>query len=146
LLSKTILVVEDSGELRELLGIMLASWGWHTSLAESGRKALDKLAHETPRVILMDMRMPDMSGFELATILKKHRGYRNIPLLAATALADRSARQRCLAAGCDDFIAKPFAFDALETRLIHLVYAKTANNYRATMATTPPLNLANRLE
>jgi CheY-like chemotaxis protein len=54
-------------------------------LAESGPKALDKLECETPRVILMDMRMADMNGFKLATILKNHRVYGSIPILAATA-------------------------------------------------------------
>jgi two-component system, cell cycle response regulator DivK len=69
----------------------------------------------------MDMRMPDMNGFEIATILKKHRVYRSIPILAATAFPDHAARQRCLSAGCDDFISKPFAFSALQTSLTNLV-------------------------
>jgi len=83
-LSKKILVVEDSCHLRELLGKILASRGWDPILAESGREALAKLECQTPRIILMDMRLPDISGFGLAAILKKHPGYRNIPILAAT--------------------------------------------------------------
>ena len=91
------------------------------NLAESGREALDKLERETPRVILMDMRLPDMSGFALATILKNHRAYRSIPIIAATAYSGCAARQRCFAAGCDDFISKPFAIAALQTSLTNLV-------------------------
>jgi CheY-like chemotaxis protein len=94
-------------------------------LAKSGRKALDKLERETPSVILMDMRLPDMNGFEFATILKKHRVHRSIPLLATTAFLDDIAGQRCLAAGCDDFISKPFSIAALETRLANPVSAET---------------------
>jgi CheY-like chemotaxis protein len=56
LLSQKILVVEDSCHLRELLGKILASWGWDPILAESGREALAKLECQTPGVILMDMR------------------------------------------------------------------------------------------
>ena len=90
-MSRKILIVEDSCDLREMLRTILTAYGWNPILAESGRKALDKLEHETPAIILMDMRMPDMSGFELATILKKHRVYKNIPILAATAFPDHIA-------------------------------------------------------
>lgn len=120
-MSRTILIVEDNCDLREMLGSVLAARGWIPILVESGRKALDKLERETPGIILMDMRMPDMSGFELATILKKHRVYKSIPILAATAFPDPIIRQRCLAAGCDDFISKPFAIAALQTSLTNLV-------------------------
>jgi CheY-like chemotaxis protein len=120
-MSRKILIVEDNCDLREMLGSVLAAHGWNPILAESGLKALDKLGHETPGIILMDMRMPDMNGFELATILKKHRAYRNIPILGTTALSDPIARQQCLAAGCDDFISKPFAMAALQTSLTNLV-------------------------
>ena len=101
-------------------------------LAESGPKALDKLECETPRIVLMDMRMPDMNGFELATILKNHRVYKIIPILAATAFPDRIARRWCLAAGCDDFISKPFAIAAVETSLINLLSGETPKTIAAT--------------
>ena len=108
-----------------MLGKILASRGWEPILAESGREALAKLAYQTPRVILMDMRLPDISGFGLAATLKKHPVYRNIPILAATGSADNITRQRCLSAGCDDFISKPFAISVLERRLTNLVSAET---------------------
>jgi CheY-like chemotaxis protein len=132
LLSKKILVVEDSCHLRELLGKILASWGWDPILAESGREALDKLECQTPTVILMDMRLPDMTGFKLAAILKEHPVYRNIPILAATAYTGRAARQRCLAAGCDDFISKPFAISVLAARLTNLVSVEKPRTIAAT--------------
>jgi CheY-like chemotaxis protein len=104
-----------------MLGTVLAARGWSPILAESGRNALYKLTYEIPRVILMDMRMPDMNGFELAAILKKHGVYRSIPILAATGYPDYVARQQCLLAGCDDYISKPFALSALETCLNNLL-------------------------
>jgi CheY-like chemotaxis protein len=115
-----------------LLGKIRASWGWDPILAESGREALAKLECQTPGVILMDMRLPDMNGLELAAILKKHPVYRNIPILAATGYHGRAARQRCLAAGCDDFISKPFAISVLERRLTNLVSAETPKTIVAT--------------
>ncbi len=120
-MSRKILIVEDSCDLRAMLGTVLTARDWKPIFAESGREALAKLERETPRIILMDMRMPDMNGFELATILKNHRIYRSIPILAATAFPSHIARQRCLAAGCDDFISKPFSFAALQRSLINLV-------------------------
>lgn len=131
-MSRKILIVEDSCDLREMLGTVLTARGWNAILAESGRKALDKLERETPSVILMDMRMPDMNGFELATILKNHRVYRSIPILAATAFPDDIARQRCLSAGCDDFISKPFAIAALQTSLTNLVSVERSKTIVAT--------------
>ena len=131
-MSRKILIVEDNCDLREMLGSVLAARGWNPILAESGRKALDKLERETPGIILMDMRMPDMNGFELAAILKNHRVYRNIPILAATAFPDHVARQRCLDAGCDDFISKPFAMAALHTSLTNLLPGERPNFTAAT--------------
>jgi CheY-like chemotaxis protein len=80
-MSRKILIVEDFCDLRELLGMVLVASGWNPILAESGRKALAKLERETPSVILMDMRLPDMNGFELAAILKNHRSTGVYPFL-----------------------------------------------------------------
>ena len=121
MMSSKILVVDDCYDLREMLEKVLTARGWDPIFAESGRIALEKLERETPGIILMDMRMPDMNGFELAAILKKHPFHRRIPILAATAFPAHIARQRCLAAGCDDFISKPFSFAALQTSLTNLV-------------------------
>ena len=70
-MSRKILIVEDSCDLREMLGSVFAAYGWNPLLAESGRKALDKLERETPGIILMDMRMPDMNGFRSRDDFKK---------------------------------------------------------------------------
>jgi CheY-like chemotaxis protein len=136
LMSGKILVVDDCYDLREMLEKVLTARGWDPIFAESGRIALDKLERETPGIILMDMRMPDMDGVELATILKNHPFHRNIPILAATAFPAHIARQRCLAAGCDDFISKPFSFAALQTSLTNLV----ARERPEAMVTAAPLN------
>lgn len=110
----------------------LAARGWNPICADNGLTALGKLEYATPRIILMDMRLPHMNGFELAATLKMHPVYKSIPILAATALPDHVARQRCLAAGCDDFISKPFSFAALETSLRKLVSGESANARAAT--------------
>jgi CheY-like chemotaxis protein len=80
------------------------------------------------------MRMAGMNGFEVAGILKKHPVYDKIPILAASAYPGDLARARSLAAGCDDFISKPFAISALQTRLTRLV---SIASQRASKATRP---------
>lgn len=117
---KKVLVVDDYTDLLELLGTILTSLGWNPILANSGRDALSKLGYGVPSVILLDIRMADMNGFELAGILKRHPVYSNIPILAASAYPGLVVRERCLEAGCDDFIGKPFAISTLETRLADL--------------------------
>jgi CheY-like chemotaxis protein len=126
-ISKKVLVVEDHADLLFILEKMLTFFGWDTVLAASAREALNKLELHLPSVILMDMRMPEMNGFELARILKAHPVYRNIPILAASAYSGRPARERCLAAGCDDFISKPFAISALQKVLTDLVSPERQN-------------------
>jgi len=114
-----VLVVEDHPDFRELIAKALALIGWQTILARSGADAIDKLEYHAPDVILLDIRMPVMSGFELAAVIKKHPLHNNIPILAAS--ADPGHRAGSMAAGCDDFISKPFAISALETRLKRLL-------------------------
>lgn len=124
MLSNKVLVVEDYYDLREMLGMILTYWGWEPVLTSSGREALAKLEWQTPRVIIMDMRLPDMHGRELATAVKGHPSYWSIPILATTAEQGPAVRRRCFAGGCDDFIAKPFAIPALEKIVTNLASMK----------------------
>jgi CheY-like chemotaxis protein len=141
--SRKILIVEDCGELLDLLGEALALLGWETIPAESGREALDKLECETPSVILLDMRTPVMNGIELAVSLKAHPAYKNIPILAASASSGGLTRERCLALGCDDFISKPLALPELEMHLTNILSVERLKTIRA----TDPKNLeSNRRE
>jgi len=129
---RKILVVEDCGDLLDLLGEALVLLGWETILAESGREAMNKLGHDVPSVILMDMPTPVMNGIKLAASLKAHPAYKKIPILAASASSSGLTRERCLALGCDDFISKPFALAELETRLSNLLSAESRKAIRAT--------------
>lgn len=129
---KKILIVEDCGELLDLLGEALALLGWETIFAESGGEAMNQLGHDLPSVILMDMPTPLMNGIKLAASLKAHPTYRKIPILAVSGISNGLTRERCLALGYDDFIAKPFALAELETRLTNLLSAERQRAIRAT--------------
>jgi CheY-like chemotaxis protein len=141
---KKILIVEDYADVRDLLGEALTLLGWETILAESGREALAKLERETPNVFLLNLRTPVRNGIKLAASLKAHPAYKNIPIVAASADDSRGlTRKRCLALGCDDFIAKPFALPELEMRLTNIL----SSERRKTIRATDPVNLeSNRRE
>ncbi len=140
---RKILIVEDCADVRDLLGEALTLLGWETILAESDRETLDKLECETPNVILMNMRAPVKNGIKLAASLKAHPVYKDIPILAASGDSRELTRKRCLALGCDDFIAKPFAPPELEMRLTNILSVEKRKTIRA----TDPVNLeSNRRE
>ena len=140
---RKILIVEDCADVRDLLGEALTLLGWETILAESDREALDKLECETPNVILMNMRTPVKNGIKLAASLKAHPVYKNIPILAASGHSHGLSRERCLALGFDDFIAKPLALPELEMRLTNIL----SGERRKTIQATDPVNLeTNRRE
>jgi CheY-like chemotaxis protein len=119
---RKILIVDDEVEILKRLSRLLRDSGWHVITANNGQQALQKVRRGRPDAILLDMMMPDMDGFEVARTLKSDPSYRVIPIVAATSLYGRAERERCLAAGCDDYVAKPFTIEQLEQRLmIHTV-------------------------
>jgi two-component system cell cycle response regulator DivK len=115
--TRTILIVDDHPEIRERLRVMLQAVGWDVKTACNGRDALESVHTARPHAIVLDMVMPGMDGFEVARSLKSDPDYRHIPILAATGLASRADRERCLAAGCDAYMAKPFTIEQLQQRL-----------------------------
>lgn len=119
--SRKILLVDDHRENLELIGRDLESLGWEVIIANNGREALEKVKANRPLAIVLDMVMPEMDGFEVVKSLKKDPSYRDIPVLAATALTRPGDRDRCLAAGCNDYVAKPFTSEVLRDHLASLL-------------------------
>jgi two-component system cell cycle response regulator DivK len=70
---------------------------------------------------------PEVDGFQVARSLKSHPDYQSIPIVAATSLSSRADRERCLAAGCDDYVAKPFTLQQLQQRLASLLRTASPN-------------------
>jgi CheY-like chemotaxis protein len=121
--SERILVVEDNRDSLELLKTQLKFLGWEVVPASSGREALEKVRTNQPDLVVLDMLMPEIDGFQVARMLKSDPDWKRIPILAATALAMPGDRERCLAAGCDDYLSKPFTHRELKEHLKRLLAA-----------------------
>lgn len=110
----TILIVDDEPAGREALEGVFYSQGYHLLFAENGQEAYDKALEFTPDLVLLDVMMPNMDGFEVCRKMRGHPLLEEIPILIVTALDDREARLKGIDSGADDFITKPF--DRIELR------------------------------
>jgi len=109
---KRILLVEDNENNRDMLSRRLVKKGFSIDLAVNGQEAIDLTAQLKPDLILMDMSLPIMDGWE-ATRRLKASDHKNIPVIALTAHAMSDDRQKAMEAGCDDYETKPVDFPKL---------------------------------
>ena len=105
-----ILVVDDDPDLREFLRLMLTSMGFEVTSAANGREALDVMDGHDPDLILLDMKMPVMNGWEFCRALERRDA--RPPIVVLTAAPDRAAR--AAEARADGWLGKPFEYDELE--------------------------------
>jgi CheY-like chemotaxis protein len=112
-----ILIVEDNEMNRDMLSRRLERRGYEVIMAMDGRRGLAAARSEAPDLILMDMSLPEIDGWEVARQLKSDTTTRNIPVIALTAHAMTSDRQKALEAGCDDYDTKPVEFQRLLAKI-----------------------------
>jgi putative two-component system response regulator len=125
--SAKILVVDDHPSSRMAASALLAVEGYSVLEAENGPGAIDLVLAEDPDLILLDVMMPGMDGYEVCRRLKADEHTRLIPVVFVTALDDRQARLRGIEAGGDDFLTKPFDQLELSARVKSLVRQKQLN-------------------
>ena len=113
----TVLIVDDESAGREAMAAMLAGEDYALAFAASGSEALTRAADVTPDVILLDVMMPGMDGFEVCRRLRADAHLAEVPVIITTVLDDRASRLEGLKAGADDFISKPLDRIELRTRL-----------------------------
>jgi DNA-binding response OmpR family regulator len=101
-----ILVIEDDDDARMMYGIMLRSWGYEVAEATTGREGIKAALRQAPDVILLDIMMPDMDGYEVCQQLRSDMGFNRVPILFLTALDTMDDRIKGYALGADDFITK----------------------------------------
>ncbi len=114
---KKVLVVEDHPDMRELLIWQMELMGFLAIPAKNGNEGVEKAVQEKPHLILMDIMMPGMDGWEATRTLRSNPETQDIPILAATALFRESDLKSCIEAGCNDYIVKPFTFQELQGKV-----------------------------
>ena len=124
-----ILIVDDEDCNRKLLQLLLRADGYRTEYAANAKEALLAIAQSMPDLILLDVMMPGMNGYELATILKADPITLNIPIIMLTAHIDRSARLLGLKAGAEEFLTKPFEASELSLRVRNLLRLKAFGDF-----------------
>ena len=110
---KQILVVEDNPVNLALLKQLLKAHGYEILETQEGLRAIDLARDEQPDLILMDIRLPDISGLDVTRLLKQDDQTKTIPIIAVTALATAEYEKKGLESGCDAYIAKPITLDIL---------------------------------
>lgn len=108
-----ILLVEDNEMNRDMLSRRLIRQGFEVDIAVDGEQAIAMAHTAAPRLILMDMALPGLGGWEATRLLKADAATRDIPVIALTAHAMPGDREKAIAAGCDDYDTKPVDFQRL---------------------------------
>lgn len=114
-----ILVVDDNRDNRELVVKVLKGRGYEMVEAIDGEDALQKAQEERPSLILMDISLPKIDGYEVTRRLKMHEEYRDIPVVALTAHVMKGDKERAIEAGCVGYIPKPIDVHELPEQIKH---------------------------
>ena len=114
----SILCVEDNSTNQYLILEIVKSWGCNVEIAENGKAAVEKLAQKDFDLILMDIQMPILDGYETTDKIRKELHNEKIPIIAMTAHAMRGEREKCISYGMNDYISKPFDPDDLRTKIL----------------------------
>ncbi|MFN0169024.1 MAG: response regulator [Bryobacteraceae bacterium] len=121
-----ILLVEDNEMNRDMLSRRLERRGYQVVIAVDGGEGLAMASSETPDLILMDMSLPVMNGWEATRKIKSQDETRGIPVIALTAHAMASDREKALEAGCDDYDTKPIELPRLLAKIEALLQQKSS--------------------
>lgn len=119
-----ILLVEDNEMNRDMLSRRLIKRGYEVVMAVDGQAGIDMAVNEKPDLILLDMSLPVVDGWEAAKQIKANEASKAVPLIALTAHAMASDKERALSAGCDDFDTKPVELPRLLGKMETLLKAR----------------------
>ena len=113
----SLLVVDDNDMNRDMLSRRLERQGYRVTVAVNGRQALELLNHEQFNLVLLDLMLPEMNGYQVLEHLKADDVLSQIPVIMTTSLDEAAGKQKCLELGADDYLTKPFNPVQLKTRI-----------------------------
>jgi CheY-like chemotaxis protein len=116
-----VLLVEDNEATLEMTKTQLEFLGYQVTLARNGAEAVARAIAELPDLIVMDVNLPVTDGLQATSQIRKEPKTQSIPILAATAKAMSGDREKCLASGCNGYLAKPFTHRELDAAIKKLV-------------------------
>jgi CheY-like chemotaxis protein len=131
---KSVLIAEDNPVNRELLRELLEMRGYAVVETCNGQEAMEQLHKAQPDILLLDLNMPVLDGFGAIEKIRKHPGFRTLPVLAVTAYAMRGDREKILAAGFDGYLSKPIDPTVLQQELQRLLIEETQKQAPGTQA------------
>jgi two-component system, sensor histidine kinase SagS len=108
-----ILIVEDNPVNQKLIAFLLARAGYSYEVAENGVDALQRIERNAFKLVLMDMMMPVMNGYDATKAIRANPKTKHLPVIALTANAMKGEDEKCRAAGCSDYLAKPYSKDQI---------------------------------
>ncbi len=106
--SRTIFVAEDDNAIRDLLRIRLEVAGYNVHFARDGQAAIDGIMNLIPNGVVLDIGLPQVDGFEVLKTIRSYKRTKDVPVLMLTARHDAQDVKRAIAAGAQDYLAKPF--------------------------------------
>ena len=121
-----ILIADDSISIRKVLSNFITAQGWHPTAAHDGIDAMEKIRNMAPDVIILDIEMPRMNGFEVLQSLQSQSAYRDIPVLMLTSRSAGKYREKAAGLGASGFVTKPFQDDELVSLINGLTAQKMA--------------------
>ncbi len=116
-MSERILIVDDDPNSRDIVQTFLEARGYHVETAEDGQAALARLEELKPGLVLLDVMMPGMDGWEVARVIKNHPDFGRTRVVMLTARSDYMDKTEGLRAGADDYIVKPIRLEELAERI-----------------------------
>ncbi len=119
--SKTVLIVDDELSILVSLQYLMEKQGYEPKLAQSGKEAIEKITECEPALVLLDIMLPDLDGYEIYQLIRQRPEWNHIRIVFLTAKNRESDMAKGLAMGADDYITKPFSNAALLEKVGHLI-------------------------
>jgi two-component system response regulator RpaA len=120
-MKKEILIVDDNTDILEMLVLFVGHLGYKPLAAKNGQEGLEKAKNHSPALIILDLALHDISGIEVASIIKRDPRTASIPIVVLTALVADSWKEAARRVGVSEFLCKPFPFDELKQIIERLI-------------------------